>query len=215
MRMNAFRTICLAVAATAMALVGTTAAAGAQERRSGPYFDADLGASLVESVRFRDGAESLKVEFDPGIRFSMSGGYRFELGPTAGFCLELETGVLWNQLDRASLGPLSASLDGDLFQVPFLANAILSIEPTPQLDIYFGGGGGGNWTRLTLDRIGGLRVGGTENDVRPAVQGMAGIRYHVNDRSSLGVGYKFLNTFFSSAPDIKAHAASVTYTLSF
>ncbi len=215
MKMQSVRAACLAAAVAATALAVATNDAHAQDRKAGPYIHADLGASVIEDITFRGPAGSLEVEFDPGLRFSFGGGYRFYPSPDVGVGLELDTGVIWNSVDRVRLNGFSASVDGDLYQVPFLGNVVLSFEPTPQWVLYVGGGGGGIYGRISVDRIAGFRVNISDDGVEPAAQGMAGLRYQMSDRASLGVGYKFLNMFFSGAPDIRTHSVGLSYSLSF
>jgi opacity protein-like surface antigen len=215
MKRQSVKAICLAAVVAVAGLAVATTDARAQDRAAGPYFHTDLGASFVEDIKLTTGGTTFELEFDPGIRFSIGGGYRFYPSPSVGLALEFDTGVIWNSLDRVKVLGTSVSVDGDLYQVPFLGNVVLSLEPTPQWVLYAGGGGGGVYGRVSVDRIGGLSVRARDDDVEPAAQAMAGLRYQMTERSSLGVGYKFLNMFVSGDPDIRTHSVGLTYALSF
>src|SRR5258706_15620008 len=71
-------------------------AAGAQETRW--YVRADAGVALTQDTDLKEFfgpvAPGSKVKFDPGVRFSYGGGYRF----TDWFAAEGQTGVMANSI---------------------------------------------------------------------------------------------------------------------
>jgi opacity protein-like surface antigen len=215
MRMQSVKSLSLlvAVAAAAVALAATDARA--DERKDGPYMHADLGAHWIQDVKTRVAGERVTVKVDPGIRFSVGAGYRIHPTEMVAIGFELDTGFIWNSLDRLRVGAFSGSLSGDVWQVPFLANGVLTLEPAPRWALYLGGGGGGIYSRTSIDRVFGLRVRADGSDVSGAVQALGGLRYEITDRASLGLGFKWLNVFVSGDPDVRQHSIGLNYNLSF
>ena len=164
----------------ALVPVTTLAAEG-----GGVYYNADLGGTIIESTslkEFPDAPPGGKVEFNPGVRLSLGGGFRFNEWLSLGG----ETGFSFNSIDGA---------DATVSQVPFLANVEFRLPNKTPLVPFFGGGPGMSFSGITIDddSIGnGSRVDGSASDAVFAWQAYGGVRYKLNDNMSVGVIYKYL-----------------------
>src|SRR4030095_9360507 len=93
-------------------------AAWAEERPQGPYFGADFGVALTQDTelkQFPGASRGHDVEFDPGVRLSVSGGWRV----TPWFRAGGEFGIISHTIDGADAAmthlPLMANVE---FQLP-------------------------------------------------------------------------------------------------
>ena len=114
----------------------------------------------------------------------MRGGYRF----CQYFALEGETGFTDNSISSMS----NASVDADLVQVPFMANAVFSY-PIQGLAPFLGVGIGGTTSVIDADHIiaQGIGVTGSESTTTFSWQLFAGVHYAINDRISVGLIYNY------------------------
>lgn len=207
------------------ALPGAAAAQGLAGRG---YFTVDVGAALLQesstgNLDLQGALDTLpgfnpgdEIEFDPGVRVGLHGGYRL----SDSWSVELETGVIWNSVDRlAGVGTgsrlngvspdatITASWyeDAELYQIPILANLQYDVSFAPRWSAYVAGGAG---AVLGLFHLGesSSRVAGdavlevTERDADEdwdmvfGYQAKAGVRFAVSPRSDLDLSYKFLGT---------------------
>ena len=160
-------------------------ALSARAEGEGFYFNGSLGGSFAEKVdvkEFLGALSNVRVKLDPGVHVGAAAGYNF----THWFGVELETGILANNIDK--LG--TSSPDAALSHVPLMANVMLRYD-TGSLPVipYIGAGIGGDSSILVIDDS--LGVDGADADLVFAYQFMAGLRYRINDRMSAGLGYKF------------------------
>lgn len=171
------------VGACALGLVTLPGAAWSQ----GFYFNGGVGAAIAEDVDLKSfiglSPAERKLEFDPGPRFSVAGGYNFN--PYIG--LEVETGFLWNNIKNVTgVGDIDASLA----HVPILGNLVLRCDrPDSKWVPFIGGGAGGDTSILTLDHV--LGVDGTSSDFTFAWQAFGGFRYKLADNMSIGASYRY------------------------
>lgn len=203
---------------TSLLVVSSVAAQGAEK---GPFLNFDAGVALAEDVdlkKFIVPVSGVKVEFDPGARFSVGGGYNFNeyIG------LGVETGFIYNSVDKlkGSGGSLS-DIDSSLSHVPMMANVTLRYDkPDVKWLPYAGFGAGGDISILNISEFAGSNVDETDSDVVFAWQAFAGLRYKITPQISLGGGYKYywaddaeLNI---SGADIKQGSAGIhSFVLSF
>jgi opacity protein-like surface antigen len=143
----------------------------------GAYFNFDAGVNLPQETEVTVRVPALgsargDLEFDPGFRFGLEGGYRFSemIG------LGLETGFIYNELK---------STDTRLMHVPILANLVFRFENSSPVVPFIGVGAGG-----TVSMIEG--EGDSDSDVVPAWQGLAGLQFKLSDAMSAGITYKYL-----------------------
>jgi opacity protein-like surface antigen len=209
--------IALGVAAmTAAVSHGVAASEGNQG--SNWFIGADAGVSLQQDVDVKEflGASlsGTKIEFDPGLRFGIVGGYRF----TDQWSVSLEAGYSFNSVKSIAGTPLSGSGgDIDLHQVPILANGLYTFPLKCRVKPFLGGGVGGVFSVAEFSgAASGLPSGDSQGAAAFGYQGFAGARYEINDRMELGVIYKFLGTTDNTFDDFKTEGTKAhTIGLSF
>ncbi len=178
-------------------LVGVAAMAGrVYAEGEGPFLNADVGASFITGL-------PSGMSADPGIRFSVVPGYRIYNDDIFAVSLQLETGMVWNSINNSSRG--------DLYQVPFLAGIEYAFHTGTIVEPYIGVAGGGVYSDFDFDS----RFDNSQSSVNGAVQGMAGVRFRLNDYAEVGVGYKFLATWPSNVDYLGTHSASVNFVIRF
>jgi len=141
----------------------------------GFYFNAEAGANWAQDIDFRSGGGAL--ELDTGARFGGSVGYNFSPHLSA----EFDTGWLWNQVKDT---------DSTLAHMPFIVNGVFRLPIGSKLETYVGAGIGGVYSTFTRDDD--FIDEDDDGDIAFGWQAMAGIRYKLNERMSLGAGYKYL-----------------------
>ena len=155
----------------------------------GLYFGLDGGLNLTHDVDldFSAGGFSLPgdAEFHTGFRFDMLGGYNLN----EFFGVELESGFIYNTFSSLTIAGNELD-DGDSFlgRVPLLANAIFRYENETAFTPYAGIGAGGALTILEIDEV------ETDTQFAFAWQAQLGVKYAFDERSSVGVGYKYFGT---------------------
>jgi opacity protein-like surface antigen len=179
----------------AAALLACPLIATAQSE-SGGYIRLGAGLSLVEDIEgySADFAATTNFELtlDPGLRFDVAPGYNFNryVG------LEFNTGVVWNTVDSIEVEDgRSISVDGTLWQIPFLANVILRYPTDIQLTPFVGAGGGGLLMGITVDNTDDIEVYDRADDIFAAYQLFGGLQYEITESLSLGLVYKYLHLF--------------------
>ena len=164
-------------------------------QESGFYIKGDLGGNITQDVNVNEflGADvsGVKLKLDPGFRAGVAGGYWF----TDFLALEGEIGYVANQIN--SVSGATQVQDAWLMNVPFLANLKLQL-PMGRCPIkpYIGAGAGFSETIFDVDHltIGGISLHGNDSDTVFAWQAFAGLRYAINERMSLAVEYRYLET---------------------
>ena len=182
----------------------------------GFHLDADLGPSIMQNFN------SPRFDFpghfsaDPGVRFSISPGYDFLSTRALTLGADLETGVIYNLVNKVEDAWVSVPrVRVNYYQVPLLAGLTFKFHPNSFFTPYVGISGGGDYSAARLHPR--AFVGDTESssdDIDPAVQGAAGLQMRLNSRSDVGFGYKYLAALpgGGSSPII-THAvlASISY----
>jgi len=167
-------------------MVGLMALPNSGLSQAGLYLNAGAGVSIAEKVnvnKFGVPTSGVKADFDPGVRLSVAGGYSLNKFLGA----ELETGFIYNSV-KSVTG--AGSVDASLSHVPIIANVVLRYEqPDVKWVPYAGAGAGGDLSILTLDNVG--NVDGTSSSFEFAWQAFAGVRYKLNEKMSIGAGYKY------------------------
>ena len=196
---------------------------------AGPYLRAGVGPAFFEDGRVANfgGPASGTVDYRPGVSAGAAIGYAYNQYLATDF----ELGFVEAKI-RSAQG--YASDNSYLYHAPFMGNLVLSC-PIPHTIVvpYIGAGVGGSAVTFDTDSFsdGGTTVVGRESDVVFAWQAFAGLRFHLNPRMSLGVGYKYFatedSTFtYHSAPPggpdfqmgfdgIRAHSVQFTFQWSF
>jgi opacity protein-like surface antigen len=173
-----------ATLAGVLAITGLIPGVSAEEQFPGPYIGADLGLALTSDARLKEypgAGGSGDIEFDPGIRLSLGGGWRFADWIRAGG----EFGVISHSIDGA---------DASFAHFPLLANLEFQIPNPSPIVPFFGGGPGISVTTIAIDDDflnDGDFVDGTSADAVFVWQAYAGLRYKLNDMMSIGAIYKY------------------------
>ncbi|MDB6125950.1 MAG: hypothetical protein JWQ71_4943 [Pedosphaera sp.] len=196
--------------ASAAAFVITTASLQAKDE-PGFYAKVDGGGALQQSFKINNS----DVAFNPGFRTDIGFGYNF----CKAFAVEIEGGSIWNSFDKVGGIPLTSHEEGDLYQYPFLAKAILKLPFENGLTPYIGGGLGGVASTLHLKNS---FFDEGSSDFGFAYQAEAGLKYAINQNIEVGVGYKFLgasgyNFFHDSlrTDDSFSHAIFASFVWNF
>jgi opacity protein-like surface antigen len=161
--------------------------AGSAGDQEGFHLGAEAGLALMQDLTLKD-TGGARMSFDPGARLDLSFGYHFTNGISYGF----GAGFIYNSVDRIagiSLGDAGAS--ADFYQFPLLVDLNYTHTIHGPIKGFFGGSMG-----AVIGRFSASSPGGDINhtDYTFAYQGMAGIKYELNDRMDLGLTYKFLGT---------------------
>jgi opacity protein-like surface antigen len=192
------------------------------------YIRTDLGLSYVVETdveEFLVPTPGLNIEFDPGIRFGVAGGYN----ALPWLAIEIESGVTANSVDN--LGP--DSIDAAISQVPFMANLVIHCNHFNRFLPFIGAGTGGVASVFAIDQpflVGNdiIWLEGADTDVVFAWQAFAGLSYDLNENMGIGLTYRFLATegpswdvddkFFSDRLSIRlddVHTHSVSFAFNF
>jgi opacity protein-like surface antigen len=208
----------------------TAAAMTLQGADGGPYVKMDAGANIIEDVSATvtgfGVAANAKISADPGLRWNVAAGYAFPSPSSVSIAAEFESGLLYNPLKSVSAAGGSASVGGDYYQVPFMANLVLTLNSSSKWAPYLGVGGGGVYSSITIDSVAGAPVtGATGSETDGAVQAMAGLRYKFNDHSEFGLSYKYMLVFTGqsgaaagyswSLGNVGNHSISLSYSYRF
>ena len=142
------------------------------------YLKADSGVVFQPNLSYKIQGTHYELPVDPGVRVDFATGYRF-----TDWCAgELETGVVHAMLN------LPGDIHRDYFQVPVLANCILTYPPR-RWRPFVGGGAGIVEVLLNAHEDASLPV---DNYTTLGCQAIAGITYPVASRLDIGINYKFL-----------------------
>lgn len=201
-------------------LLSAGLAISAQAAQLGFNFTTDLGGNLVDNFDlvlpgFGLGPGS-HLELDPGMRLDFGFGYTFVANSTIALSAGAEIGFLYNPMNNGvNPAGVKTPIDGDLWQTPFLGKVVLRFMPDAKLVPFIGGGGGGVYTATEFHRIGGTPVFFTGEETDPAVEGIAGVKYQLNDKMAVGVAYKALIVFPDGFDDVINHSFVAAFTLNF
>src|SRR5438128_7939009 len=210
------RTTCTIALFAAGAAAGISPALRAEEAsRANKWFvGADVGLALQQDVDVKEAlgtpVSGAKIEFDPGVRFDVVGGYHF----TDQLSVTLEAGYTFNSLKSIAGTTLSGSGgDIDFNQFPILANVSYTFPLEARIKPFIGAGLGGVFGVADFSgTAAGLPSGDTQSAVSFGYQGFAGARYEINDRMEVGLLYKFLGTTDQEFDDFKIEGTR-THTL--
>ena len=136
------------------------------------YFAAAIGATYALNAELKDDLEGSKFKFKTGLGVNFGFGYAFNKT----FAVEVRSGVLWNNIrnidDNNGYAPIAgATLNaggGDMYQVPLMANLVVSFPISEKFSIGLVGGIGMQWTHFSAHDINvvsaGANVGTVEFD---------------------------------------------------
>jgi opacity protein-like surface antigen len=148
-----------------------------------PAHGQGLGKERGPYLNFGVGPNWMSAEFhaDTGFRFSAAAGYNFNKWVG----LELETGYLYNNTlsGFSAFGNQVTTPGVGVGQVPVLVNFVLRYENPSRVVPYVGFGLGGE-----------LVYSGSDSLFELVYQPMFGARYEINEKLSVGLGYKYLGS---------------------
>lgn len=170
--------------------------------QSGSYIATDLGLNLASDLTVPFVGS---ISLSPGVRWDISTGYAFKLADQLTLAPEVELGIIYNPLDKATGG---GSVSGSYVQVPVMADGVLNWQFSPHWVVYAGGGAGVDYSSLDISGAG----TGRESDF--AWQGLAGIRYGFGP-GEIGLGYKYLAVKPSGMETIGNNTVLVTLMFHF
>jgi opacity protein-like surface antigen len=166
-------------------------------RDAGFYWRTDAGAAIPMDghvTEFGPFSSGQRITYDTGFSFDAGFGYFFNKYVGT----EVEAGWTWNYINS-----IEGAYTHDTYfgTGPILANVILQY-PIPQTIVtpYIGAGVGGAVTLFDAHDFsrpvpgGSVSLHGSESDFVFAWQGSAGVRFDLNPKMSLGIGYRFLHT---------------------
>jgi opacity protein-like surface antigen len=187
--------------AVTLGTILTATAAQAQYRSfvtrdAGFYWSVDAGATIPQDGHINQlgpWPAGQKLTYDVGGAVAGSVGFAFNQFVTT----ELQLGGTWNDIDSVEGGH---SHDSSFATLPVLANLVLEY-PIPQTIVvpYIGAGVGGAGTFFDAHDLhvpvpgGSVSIHGEESDFVFAWQASAGLRLKLNDKMSVGVGYRYLH----------------------
>jgi hypothetical protein len=177
-------------AALALGCVGLAASASqpaAADVLSGFYVSTDTGLNLTRDLN----APTASISLRPGVRGDASVGRAWKLAGEFSAAAELDAGILYNPLDKATTQGQSLAASGSLTDVPLLGHAVLRWQFHPHWLVYAGAGAGCTFSSLRIDSDG-MNYGINGTDVDFAWQTMAGIRYQFG-ASEIGLGYEYFS----------------------
>lgn len=170
-----------------------------------------------------------KIEFDPGFRFGIGGGFAFSDFVAIGG----ETGVSFNTIDDIAGTNITSESDSTIGHVPMVANIIFKF-PNPSRIVPFAGAGAGLafvWfnSETIRDAASGLVLDGSDSDALFAWQVFGGVKYELNDHMAIGVSYKYFhadspnwraeddsgNEFSFGTGHIETHSVNIVFTMKF
>ena len=181
------------------------------------YVNAGIGPAFATCMKLKSltGVGSLsgtEADFKTGLRGNISIGYQ----ATESLSFEMETGFIWNQVDRikgpgGSVNTSALGVDANIYQVPILFKSKYTFLPQYKWRPYFGAGLGPIATIGTIESRGsGLIPAGSTSgyDFTLAYQLEAGVDVELTQNVSLGVGYKFLRSLNHKLGDLRTEEIS-------
>lgn len=182
---------------------------------TGFYASGEVGPSFMPDFQSSRFGFPGSFRMDTGLRASAELGYNFLA--TSRFTLggEFESGLIYNRISHVRDAGSPLSLRGDYYQAPLLNNLVLRLHPNSFVTPYVGVGGGGDCSWARIDKPGFYGSETHSDRVDPAVQGMGGVRFRLNDRMDVGLGYKYLAAFPNEGKYIGTHSVMANFTVRF
>jgi opacity protein-like surface antigen len=175
----------------------------------------DLGPSFIQNFQSSRFGFPARISARPGARFGVEPGYNFLATDALTIGGEFETGVIYNSLHSVSKPGAPWPLRGDYYQVPLLGSLVLKVHTGSFVEPYVGVGGGGDYSAARIRSPGFFGFRTRSDEIDPAVQGMAGVRFRLNRISNVGLGYKFLAAFPNQGQYIGTHSVLASFTVRF
>ncbi|HEV2318961.1 MAG TPA: outer membrane beta-barrel protein [Verrucomicrobiae bacterium] len=198
-----------ALAAVCMSLTATATRVAADDALSGFYVSTEAGLNLISHLN----APNVSISLRPGVRGDASLGHAWKLAGEFSAATELDAGILYNTLDKATSPGQSVAIGGSLTDVPLLAHGIFRWQFEPHWIAYAGAGAGCTFSSLRVNAPG-SNYGLNGTDVDFAWQTMAGIRYRLGS-SEIGLGYEYFSFKRSGMQTVGNNTIVASYTFCF
>jgi opacity protein-like surface antigen len=176
----------LAMVSTSDAGPYTPPAPGPAPVEGGPYLTIAGGALWLDDAS----AHGISLDFDTGFSIMAALGYGFGNG----LAVELESGYMEvSDAEVSGFGFNNINVDGEFRQIPILVNAVYNCDITDTVGFYIGAGAGVVWSEAEVDAVGPFNnLDFSTDDWNFAAQAKAGVSFHLNESTSLNIGYRFL-----------------------
>ncbi len=188
-------------------------------------FRVDMGGTIPKDAkltRFVDPVSNQELKLSPGFQMDMALDYKI----TPWLSVGGELGFLFNGVD--AFGNFSYP-DTSLFQMPIMANLTLRYPARGRFVPYIGAGVGGVASFLSFGEDYYWGPDGIGSDFTLGAQAFAGLNYRLNEKSELGVMYRFLYTgsqdwnvewwdggsFHVSVDSIQVHTICLVFSFNF
>jgi hypothetical protein len=183
--------------------ISSNAAATNQENdnfgpREGFGFRTDVGVAFQQSLSGRQDGEYHTATFQPGIRFDLEPFYNI----TDWFSVGVETAFIHNTVHSISVDGDTVYRgnpdfgNGDLYQVPILANTRFQFPTEGPIKGFFGAGVGGNWqfANVATTHSDGTPYSATSYQWNYVFELSTGICYTISPGLDLNASFKTLCT---------------------
>jgi opacity protein-like surface antigen len=202
--------------ALALCLIGlvsgaTTVHAQGYDYNPGFYLNGEVGVNFAS--RLGSGSVDDSTALNPGVRGDLAIGYAIGLGNHFALAPEFEVGAMYNSFGNGFYGGQSTSGGGNLVQVPFLLNLVLSYKINPRWSVYGGFGVGVEYSEASVNNLNGSPAF-TDNQGGLDVQVKAGVEYRLGP-GALGLSYEYLNYGAIFYNNINNNTIAASYTLHF
>lgn len=181
------------------------------------------GLYQQDTTLYQSTIPSQTATFNLGLKGDIALGYDIN----ESLAVELDTGVLWNSMDKVggtSLSSIGQSLD--TYTVPFLANVVYKFRTKGPWSPYVGVGAGGAAAIISFDTGGLAPTTVSDYTFVFAYQAEVGVEYKLSRNASVDIGYQFFGMsdpkwFLSEIPDhVKeggffTHSLAVSFTWTF
>lgn len=170
------------------------------------------GAIIPEDIDGTVGATPVTITFDTGWTVSGTLGYWI----SDAIAVEGELGYLSADFkDGEALGA-TVPIDGDFTSLLGFLNANYHFSGKGAgFDPYIGAGVGFARSEISIDSIGGVPVGGSDDSTDAALQGTAGINFDMGGGTKLGAQYRYIYTDTGSDGTDAFTAHSITAQVTF
>lgn len=148
-----------------------------------------------------------------GERFCVAPGFDFFSAGGLSIGADFETGFIYNDIHNIQSSGQGTDLHVDNYQVPILGDLVFKFHPNSWVTPFIGVGGGGDYFHGVVRQYGFFGDWYSDDQINPAVQAMAGVRFRMNSAIDFGLSYKYLAAFPDGNAAIATHAvlASVSF----
>lgn len=177
------------------ATTAATSDAEAGFAKLGFYVSPQIGVSIVEDVNLNNdltlNGGDVYISLNNGVRFDFAMGGRVN----EWLSIEFAPGLVYNQIVSGYNQNIALTVQGDYWQVPLMANFILTIPTQSMWEPFLGGGIGGLYANASITGLAGQGIPNTSGSSwAVGYSGLAGLNCNFTKNISVGVVYKFTGT---------------------